>query len=82
MSARLGWPTEPPPFTKTDLDKIASQGCAIPGCTCELGKLFFRSLCHDDHRGVDVSYLKDSGILTVSCAVCERLMLKIKIAES
>jgi hypothetical protein len=81
MSTELKQMDEPKPLVKAQLDKAAARGCSVPGCTCNDGQVFMRSMCHGDYRGVDVSYLKDSGILTISCRVCEQLIAKIKVAE-
>jgi len=67
--------TLPPALTRADLD---SQRCAQPGCGCG-GVLFVLPGCHPRRANIEASYL--DGILTISCAQCGALVVRIAVAS-
>lgn len=71
------------PLFQIDLDRIAAAGCQNPnckgGCAADQGILFLHPRCHQN-SGVQVSYEKGSGALTISCNRCERPLAAIAVA--
>lgn len=62
---------------KTELNEM---GCSTPNCTHDHSTLFLIPGCH---RGaaVDVKYVKATGVLTVQCHKCKRLVVELKVAD-
>lgn len=70
------------PLVRAELDQLLAGGCETGGCGHNHDALFLRSRCHPNHRGVDTSYQKAAGIIVVTCAVCEKMIAKIAVAET
>jgi len=52
-----------------------------PGCTHDHSVLWLCSLCHPT-EGLEVAYEKATGVLTVTCQVCETLVARILVGDS
>jgi len=64
-----------------EIEKMLERGCQVPGCACGGGtdRLFLESRCHPK-AGVDVCYTKGTGVLTISCHQCQRLVVEVNVA--
>lgn len=63
------------PKTRRDLDPLK---CGAPGCDCS-GPLILSGRCHLG-KPVRVSYDWTTGVLTVTCSVCGKLVTTIAVA--
>jgi len=54
--------------------------CGTPGCTCA-GPLILNARCHMG-RPLQVEYDWTTGVLTVACSVCQRLVAEIAVADA
>jgi hypothetical protein len=66
-------------LTRTDMDKMMTQGCQAPGCTCSGGPLAMAQRCHPG-AGVDAFYHED-GTLHIECHECESPVAVVAIAK-
>lgn len=64
-------------LTRLQLD-IA--GCGEPNCNHDHSVLFLHAACHPS-AGTRVSYDKPTGLLTIECRRCDKLVAKVKVAE-
>jgi len=65
-----------------DLEKLAKQGCSVPGCThADHSTVYFHGRCHMQ-APVQVSYTKDSGELVITCYQCKHIIAKVAVARS
>lgn len=64
-------------MSRAELDPIR---CGTPGCECG-GPLFLSPVCHQGGP-VLVSYDWTTGLLTVTCADCERFVASIVVAQT
>jgi hypothetical protein len=60
---------------------LNATGCDEPGCTHDHSVLWLCSLCHPT-EGLEVAYEKATGVLTVTCKVCETLVARILVGDS
>jgi hypothetical protein len=71
-------------LNKTDLDVMAARGCQIPNCTHgeEDGphNVVFHARCHVQ-ACPKVTYRQGSGLLELHCAVCDKFITAIKVAD-
>lgn len=68
-------------LSQEDLDELATSGCGNPDCTEEHsqdGVLLLTPPCHPDGQ-IQVTYPANSGLLSLSCGVCSRLICRINI---
>lgn len=69
------------PVYQQDLDRLADQGCSIPGCKHDHdGTIFLHGRCHPGGR-LEVKYVKNSGVLTVNCLECGKRVASIAVAK-
>jgi hypothetical protein len=64
-------------LTRLQLD-IA--GCGTPNCGHDHSVLFLHAACHPS-AGTRVSYDKPTGLLTVACKRCDKLVVQVKVAD-
>lgn len=55
------------------------MGCDTPFCAHDHSVLFMHSVCHTG-AGSEVSYEKATGILTIKCVRCKRLIIQLLVA--
>lgn len=65
------------PMTRRALD---AGRCMTPGCNHESCELFIHGRCHP-HAGIEASYKKATGILTIRCLRCKALVASLLIAQ-
>lgn len=69
--------------TRIDLDSALANGCQNPGCDHKnhgpLEMLFLNGRCHPD-AGTQAVY-RASGILTLHCKECRRIIINISVSE-
>jgi hypothetical protein len=65
-------------LSQTELNSI---GCGMPNCTHDHSVLFLHARCHVG-AGTEAEYEKATGILTIRCIWCKKLVTRLKIAES
>ena len=63
--------------TRKTLDPM---GCGTPGCGHDHSTLFLHQMCHP-HAGLEVSYSKPHGQLTVACNECHAIVTLVQVAE-
>jgi hypothetical protein len=61
--------------------ELDSMGCGMPNCTHDHSILFLHARCHMT-AGTEAEYEKATGILTIRCIRCKKLVARLKIAES
>jgi hypothetical protein len=59
---------------------LDATGCGLPDCNHDHSVLYLHSACHPS-RGSRVSYDKRTGLLTVECRQCNKLIAQVKVAE-
>lgn len=64
------------PLRREQLDQ---ERCGTPGCDCDR-PLVFNTACHSSDR-LNVSYDRDSGALSIFCAICKEFVCKIEVAK-
>lgn len=65
---------------REQLDQALTKGCSNSNCDhTNHNSLFIGAKCHPNHRGVDVSYEAQSGVMQITCAVCERDIMDIAV---
>jgi hypothetical protein len=64
------------PLTRAQIDAF---GCGMPNCTHDHSVLYLIGRCHPE-AGVDVRYAKATGILTVLCKKCSKLVADVEVA--
>jgi len=65
------------PLTRKDLQHVQ---CQVLGCTHDNhGVLFLHAGCHM-RAGTEVSYNLVTGVLTINCKQCKKLIAKILVA--
>jgi hypothetical protein len=65
------------PLSRKQLDPA---GCGQPNCGHDHSVIFLHSACHPS-AGTRVSYDKPTGLLTVACRRCEKLVAQVKVAD-
>ena len=58
-------------------NELNPMGCCTPGCTDDHSVLYMHPRCHDE--GIEARYEKQSGHFIVSCAVCEREVIRVLV---
>lgn len=64
-----------PPLTRRELDQHRCHH------GCEGHPIFLNASCHP-RKGLEVAYDKESGDLLVACAVCQKPVARVAVAES
>jgi len=64
-------------LSRRELDPMK---CGSPGCECP-GPLILNARCHP-RRPVEASYDWTTGLLTVRCVTCQRLVCRIAVADT
>lgn len=59
--------------------ELEPMGCDTPFCAHDHSVLFMHSVCHTG-AGSEVSYEKATGILTIKCVRCKRLIIQLLVA--
>jgi hypothetical protein len=68
-----------PVFTRRDLK---NAGCESPGCPhTDHSELYLSPVCHES-AGLEAAYIRESGVMRLSCNVCRRFVARIQVAES
>ena len=65
------------PLTCRQLD---ATGCSKPNCGHDHSVIFLHAACHPS-AGTRVSYDKPTGLLTVACRRCQKLVAQVKVAD-
>ena len=65
------------PLTRNVLD---NAGCGTPDCDHDHSVLYVHSRCHTG-APFTAAYIKATGILKLTCAVCERPVGEYQIAQ-
>jgi hypothetical protein len=60
-------------------NSLANMGCSNPDCTDDHSVLVFKQNCHP-HEGLEARYEKATGLLTISCCVCETPLAAVPVA--
>jgi hypothetical protein len=60
--------------------ELNASGCGMPDCGHDHSVLILHSRCHT-RAGTWAEYEKASGILTIKCARCQKIVAQLKIAE-
>ena len=60
--------------------ELNQAGCGIPNCDHDHSVLFLHSRCHMG-RPTTVRYIKETGTISVRCAVCDSVVAEIKVAH-
>jgi hypothetical protein len=55
-------------------------GCGEPNCDHDHTVLFLHSVCHPN-AGTRVNYDKRTGLLTIECRRCKKLIAHVKVAS-
>lgn len=55
-------------------------GCDEPNCDHDHSVLYLHSACHPN-AGTRVSYEKLTGLLTIDCRRCKKLVAQVKVAD-
>jgi hypothetical protein len=74
------YPPKPMSKTLTQAD-LNDRGCGTPNCGHDHSVLYLHSGCHPQTPTWAV-YEKASGVLTIRCARCRKVVAQLKIAES
>lgn len=56
-------------------------GCGVPNCGHDHTVLYLHGICHPS-AGTRASYDKRTGLLTIECRRCKKLVARVKVAES
>jgi hypothetical protein len=69
-------------LNRTDLERAVLSGCQVPLCDHKNHErtLYLHGRCHLGAK-VDVSYTSGSGVVRIACAICEKLISQIKVAD-
>lgn len=67
------------PLLKGNLDQVSRCDCGH--CVAEHEKFYLQSRCHPN-APLWVFYQRGTGLLSVECAVCRRLIVEVKVSES
>jgi hypothetical protein len=62
------------------LDAMTAAGCQNPSCKTPLHELVLRGRCHPG-AGTNASYKQGSGVLTIACRVCDRVVLQVLVGS-
>ena len=69
------------PLNRIDMDLMAARGCQQPGCDHKDHSIFFlHPRCHI-RAGTWTSYDRDTGLLSVTCKQCKKLVAEIEVAS-
>lgn len=69
------------PLSRLELDLLTANGCRCPGCLQNTDLLFLS--CRQHPRvGVQVSYARTTGLLSIDCRICRENVVALHIAES
>ena len=60
--------------------EMNEAGCGIPNCGHDHSILLINSRCHPG-GSTRVHYIKSTGIITLNCAICDELVVGIKVAS-
>jgi hypothetical protein len=63
-------------LTQKTLDQ---QGCGTPNCGHDHTTLHLLPMCHP-HGNLKASYNKSTGVLTIICARCSKLVAEVEVA--
>jgi hypothetical protein len=61
-------------------EQLDVAGCGSPNCGHDHTVLFLHSVCHPS-AGTRASYDKRTGLLTIECKRCDRLVAHVKVAD-
>lgn len=65
-------------LTRGELDEA---GCSMPDCThSDHSEIYLHGRCHMN-AGTRVHYTRGTGVLTVACRTCGKLVARIAVAE-
>ncbi len=71
-------------LNKSDLDRVASQGCQVRGCdhSQHEGQVYLHSRCHMEAQ-VTAAYCSPADIkeVQVACAGCGAFVCRVKVKE-
>lgn len=62
-----------------EMERAASKGCSTPGCNHDHSVLFLTQRCHPK-AGLEASYTKGSGLVTLRCNICKLELADIAVA--
>lgn len=68
-----------PRFAIPELEQSAAQGCSMPNCTHDHSTLFLTQRCHPK-AGLEASYTKGSGVVTLRCIHCKLELVDLAVA--
>ena len=60
--------------------QLDATGCGEPNCGHDHSELYLHSICHPS-AGTRVSYAKPTGMLTIECRRCGKLVAHVKVAD-
>jgi len=68
-------------LNQTDLDRVASKGCQVPGCTHENhNQVYLHARCHIDAQ-VSAQYVAPDA-LQISCADCGKFVCRVAVEQT
>lgn len=67
-------------MTALSRKQLDAAGCGDPNCSYDHTVLFLHSVCHPS-AGTRVNYDKRTGVLTIECRRCKKLVAHVKVAE-
>jgi hypothetical protein len=59
---------------------LGQEQCANPNCTCDDAVIYPGQRCHQG-AGFAAGYNKHTGVLILSCAVCDKEILGVEVAK-
>ncbi len=65
-------------LTRVVLDKM---GCATPFCGHDHSILYLHAQCHPRAK-LDARYVKDDGVLILTCAVCQKETARVAVENA
>src|SRR4051794_32861218 len=73
--------TNAEPLIQADLDRLASEGCQVPGCTHDIhDQVYMSASCHSDAQ-VSAQYVA-ADVLQISCAECGRFVCRVAVDQT
>jgi hypothetical protein len=61
-------------------EQLDATGCGTPNCGHDHTVLYLHGACHPS-VGTRVSYDKRTGLLTIECKRCKKLIAHVKVAS-